>query len=142
MRRCPSWTSTPDTAPPWGALPAQPGELPLARRLRSLLSWPANDADPVTQLVRTHRGIHSSADASVLRRAYTIAENMHRGQIRKSGEPYITHPLAVAQISPSSGWTPPPWSRRCCTTRWRTPATPCQALARTSGARWRTWSTG
>ncbi|SCE69699.1 GTP pyrophosphokinase [Micromonospora matsumotoense] len=86
-----------------GALPAQPGELPLTRRLRSLLSWPANDADPVTQLVRTHRGIHSNADASVLRRAYTIAENMHRGQFRKSGEPYITHPLAVAQICADLG---------------------------------------
>ncbi|KWV32207.1 RelA/SpoT family protein [Micromonospora rifamycinica] len=86
-----------------GALPAQPGELPLARRLRSLLSWPASDGDPVTQLVRTHRGIHSSADASVLRRAYTIAENMHRGQFRKSGEPYITHPLAVAQICADLG---------------------------------------
>ena len=34
----------------------------------------------------------------MLRRAYAIAENMHRGQLRKSGEPYITHPLAVAQI--------------------------------------------
>ena len=34
----------------------------------------------------------------MLRRAYAIAESMHRGQIRKSGEPYITHPLAVAQI--------------------------------------------
>ncbi|WP_328348709.1 RelA/SpoT family protein [Micromonospora sp. NBC_00421] len=86
-----------------GALPAQPGELPLTRRLRSLLSWPANDADPVTQLVRSHRGIHSSADSSVLRRAYTIAENMHRGQFRKSGEPYITHPLAVAQICADLG---------------------------------------
>ncbi|MEU7618969.1 HD domain-containing protein [Micromonospora rifamycinica] len=86
-----------------GALPAQPGELPLARRLRSLLSWPASDGDPVSQLVRTHRGIHSSADASVLRRAYTIAENMHRGQFRKSGEPYITHPLAVAQICADLG---------------------------------------
>ncbi|MFJ6196285.1 RelA/SpoT family protein [Micromonospora sp. NPDC092111] len=86
-----------------GALPTQPGELPLTRRLRSLLSWPASDNDPVTQLVRTHRNIHASADASVLRRAYTIAENMHRGQFRKSGEPYITHPLAVAQISADLG---------------------------------------
>jgi GTP pyrophosphokinase len=33
-----------------------------------------------------------------LRRAYDVAERMHRGQVRKSGEPYITHPLAVAQI--------------------------------------------
>ncbi len=39
-----------------------------------------------------------AGDAGMLRRAYGIAESMHRGQIRKSGEPFITHPLAVAQI--------------------------------------------
>ncbi|MFG1952528.1 RelA/SpoT family protein [Micromonospora sp. NPDC048830] len=86
-----------------GALPTQPGELPLARRLRSLLSWPSAEGDPVTHLVRTHRAIHAGTDPSVLRRAYTIAENMHRGQFRKSGEPYITHPLAVAQICAELG---------------------------------------
>ncbi|MET8527547.1 HD domain-containing protein [Micromonospora sp. NPDC005172] len=86
-----------------GALPTQSGELPLTRRLRSLLTWPTNDSDPVTHLVRTHRGIHAGTDPAVLRRAYTIAENMHRGQFRKSGEPYITHPLAVAQICAELG---------------------------------------
>ncbi|WP_422740778.1 RelA/SpoT family protein [Micromonospora sp. WMMD729] len=86
-----------------GALPTQSGELPLTRRLRSLLTWPTTDSDPVTHLVRTHRGIHAGADPAVLRRAYTIAENMHRGQFRKSGEPYITHPLAVAQICAELG---------------------------------------
>ncbi|MEH0937391.1 RelA/SpoT family protein [Micromonospora psammae] len=86
-----------------GALPTQPGELPLARRLRSLLTWPTTDGDPVARLVRSHRSIHSGADPSVLRRAYTIAENMHRGQFRKSGEPYITHPLAVAEICADLG---------------------------------------
>ncbi|WP_446220752.1 RelA/SpoT family protein [Micromonospora sp. IBHARD004] len=86
-----------------GALPTQPGELPLTRRLRSLLTWPTNDTDPVNALIRAHRNIHASADSSVLRRAYTIAENMHRGQFRKSGEPYITHPLAVAQICADLG---------------------------------------
>ncbi len=39
----------------------------------------------------------------MLRRAYTIADNMHRGQFRKSGEPFITHPLAVAQICAELG---------------------------------------
>ncbi|WP_406046172.1 HD domain-containing protein [Micromonospora sp. NBC_00898] len=86
-----------------GALPTQPGDLPLTRRLRSLLTWPTNDTDPISALVRAHRSIHASADSSVLRRAYTIAENMHRGQFRKSGEPYITHPLAVAQICADLG---------------------------------------
>lgn len=86
-----------------GALPAQPADLPLTRRLRSLLAWSTAETDPVSQLVRTHRNIHSGTDPSVLRRAYTIAETMHRGQFRKSGEPYITHPLAVAQICASLG---------------------------------------
>ncbi|WBB71124.1 RelA/SpoT family protein [Micromonospora sp. WMMD812] len=86
-----------------GALPSQPGELPLTRRLRSLLTWPTTESEPVSQLIRVHRGIHSGADPAVLRRAYTIAENMHRGQFRKSGEPYITHPLAVAQICANLG---------------------------------------
>ena len=48
------------------ALPATPVEIPLSRRLRSLLSWQGNDDDPVTTLTRTHRGIHPSADAGVL----------------------------------------------------------------------------
>ncbi|MGN9775567.1 RelA/SpoT family protein [Micromonospora sp. H33] len=86
-----------------GALPTQPGDLPLTRRLRSLLTWPTAETDPVGHLVRTHRNIHSGTDPSVLRRAYTIAETMHRGQFRKSGEPYITHPLAVAQICADLG---------------------------------------
>jgi GTP pyrophosphokinase len=73
-------------------------ELPLTRRLRSLLSWSPIEDDPVSQLARSHRSIHPSADTGVLRRSYTIAENLHRGQFRKSGEPFITHPLAVAQI--------------------------------------------
>ncbi|WDL99583.1 RelA/SpoT family protein [Alicyclobacillus sp. ALC3] len=37
-------------------------------------------------------------DATVVRRAYEFAEAAHRGQFRKSGDPYITHPLAVASI--------------------------------------------
>jgi guanosine-3',5'-bis(diphosphate) 3'-pyrophosphohydrolase len=85
------------------ALPLPTADLPLSRRLRSFLSWPTNDADPVTRLARTHRTAHSGVDTGVLRRAYTIADNMHRGQFRISGEPYITHPLAVAQICAELG---------------------------------------
>ncbi len=82
---------------------ARPTELPLARRLRSLLSWTSTENDPVSELARTHREIHANADSGALRRSYAIAENMHRGQFRKSGEPYITHPLAVAQICAELG---------------------------------------
>jgi guanosine-3',5'-bis(diphosphate) 3'-pyrophosphohydrolase len=85
------------------ALPAAQSETSLTRRLRSFLSFQGNDDDPVTTLTRTHRTIHPSADAAVLRRSYAVAENMHRGQFRKSGDPYITHPLAVAQICAELG---------------------------------------
>jgi GTP diphosphokinase / guanosine-3',5'-bis(diphosphate) 3'-diphosphatase len=41
---------------------------------------------------------HPGADTSVLERAYQVAEQAHKGQRRKSGEPYITHPVAVTAI--------------------------------------------
>jgi GTP diphosphokinase / guanosine-3',5'-bis(diphosphate) 3'-diphosphatase len=78
-------------------LDARPGAAGLTQRLRSMLTWSTGE-DAVSALVRTHRTTHSGADAATLRHAYRIAESMHRGQLRKSGEPYITHPLAVAQI--------------------------------------------
>ncbi len=67
-------------------------------RLRAMMPWATTSDDPVTGLLRTHRQIHPRVDISPLRRAYLIAEKQHKGQMRKSGEEYITHPLAVAQI--------------------------------------------
>ncbi|MDT4995181.1 MAG: diphosphokinase / guanosine-3,5-bis(diphosphate) 3-diphosphatase [Actinoplanes sp.] len=83
--------------------PSVPPEITLSQRLWSFLSFQGNDDDPVTTLTRTHKAIHPSADAAVLRRGYAIAEQMHDGQTRKSGDPYITHPLAVAQICAELG---------------------------------------
>ena len=60
----------------------------------------------VDQLVRTVRGNHPRADLSVIECAYTTAERAHRGQKRRSGEPYITHPIAVAQILAELGVAP------------------------------------
>ena len=37
-------------------------------------------------------------DVALVERAFEFSESAHRGQYRKSGEPYITHPLAVASI--------------------------------------------
>src|SRR5688572_19536631 len=48
--------------------------------------------------MRTVRMHHPKVDLSLIERAYTVAERAHEGQKRKSGEPYITHPIAVAQI--------------------------------------------
>ncbi len=47
---------------------------------------------------RTLRQHNARADVSLVDRAFAIAKKAHEGQVRKSGEPYITHPLAVAAI--------------------------------------------
>src|SRR3954453_22604013 len=49
-------------------------------------------------LAALHRQSHPKADLALLQRAYDVAETAHSGQKRKSGDPYITHPLAVATI--------------------------------------------
>ncbi|MFF2009894.1 RelA/SpoT family protein [Streptomyces sp. NPDC058195] len=54
--------------------------------------------DAIGHVAETHRAHHPDADLSILHRAYVLAESSHRGQMRKSGEPYITHPLAVTLI--------------------------------------------
>ncbi|MBO0915590.1 RelA/SpoT family protein [Streptomyces laculatispora] len=54
--------------------------------------------DAIGHVAEAHRAHHPDADLTVLRRAYVLAESSHRGQMRKSGEPYITHPLAVTLI--------------------------------------------
>lgn len=59
--------------------------------------------EPVLQAARTN---HPKADLSILEQAYAVAERAHRGQLRKSGDPYITHPVAVATILAELGMTP------------------------------------
>ncbi|NMI01245.1 RelA/SpoT family protein [Pseudonocardia acidicola] len=49
-------------------------------------------------LASVHRALHPKADLVLLQRAYDVAEDKHAHQKRKSGDPYITHPLAVATI--------------------------------------------
>ncbi|MBV9097699.1 MAG: bifunctional (p)ppGpp synthetase/guanosine-3',5'-bis(diphosphate) 3'-pyrophosphohydrolase [Frankiaceae bacterium] len=49
-------------------------------------------------MFKTLRAIHPKADTRIVQRAYEVAERCHRGQFRRSGDPYITHPLAVAII--------------------------------------------
>ena len=67
-----------------------------------------HQVDPALEpLCRTVRTTHPKADISVLEKAYTTAAQAHAGQKRKSGDPYITHPLAVATILAELGMTPP-----------------------------------
>lgn len=57
-------------------------------------------------LERTVRAHHPRADLGVVDRAYAVAADAHHNQTRRSGEPYITHPLAVAQILANLGLAP------------------------------------
>src|SRR5690242_20810238 len=81
-----------------------------ASRVRARLArfgGPRTDVNPVLEpLLRTVRATHPKADLSVIERAYAVAERAHQGQMRKSGDPYITHPLAVTTILAELGMTP------------------------------------
>ena len=68
------------------------------RRLVPRIFSRAQPAGAVDRLIKTVRLNHPKVDLSIIERAYTAAERAHDGQLRRSGEPYITHPVAVAQI--------------------------------------------
>ena len=50
------------------------------------------------QILETVQGHHQNDDLEIVRRAYIFSAKEHRGQVRASGEPYLSHPLEVAHI--------------------------------------------
>ncbi|MQA34161.1 RelA/SpoT family protein, partial [Modestobacter roseus] len=109
-----------EVEPPRAALP----ERPVVRRPDDVAPEPGGDAEAVPRrrvrdrlarrivagqrstgirpvlepLAVLHRQSHPKADLALLQRAYDVAEEAHAPQKRKSGDPYITHPLAVATV--------------------------------------------
>jgi GTP diphosphokinase / guanosine-3',5'-bis(diphosphate) 3'-diphosphatase len=88
-----------------GAAPAATGSTGstggagVRRRLARLGAPRGGGINPVLEpLIKTVRGTHPKADIRVIDRAYEVAAHWHAGQMRKSGDPYITHPLAVTTI--------------------------------------------
>lgn len=88
-----------------------PKESPSGSLVRSGLAWFSSrgrsavpEIEPLIRAVRAH---HPRANVAEIERAYRTAEKWHTGQLRKSGEPYITHPVAVATILAEIGMTPP-----------------------------------
>ncbi|MBT1175427.1 bifunctional (p)ppGpp synthetase/guanosine-3',5'-bis(diphosphate) 3'-pyrophosphohydrolase [Bifidobacterium sp. LC6] len=75
-----------------------------ARKLGCEISAdPLNPLEPIKQVCKAH---HPGEDLSILDRAYQRAVIQHSTQRRKSGEPYIIHPLAVSQILADLGMGP------------------------------------
>ena len=86
------------------APPAPPPKPSATRRVRARIArhmtpQRVGPVAPVLEpLATVHRSLHPKADLALLQRAYDVADAKHAGQKRKSGDPYITHPLAVAAI--------------------------------------------
>ncbi|MFF8774810.1 RelA/SpoT family protein [Kitasatospora sp. NPDC015120] len=120
--------SAPENRPtPSGATPARPAPTPsrpsapggrspsggggMRARLARLGGQRSSVLNPVLEpLFRSIRANDPKADPALLRdieKAYAVAEKWHRGQKRKSGDPYITHPLAVATILAELGMDAP-----------------------------------
>ncbi|WP_338899310.1 RelA/SpoT family protein [Streptomyces sp. TG1A-60] len=105
----------PTPAPPARpAAPGQPARSGSSNRVRARLArlgvQRSNPYNPVLEpLLRIVRGNDPKIETSTLRqieKAYQVAERWHRGQKRKSGDPYITHPLAVTTILAELGMDP------------------------------------
>lgn len=111
----PAPSSTPSTAPavrPASGQPARSGGSSnrVRARLARLGVQRSNPYNPVLEpLLRIVRSNDPKIETSTLRqveKAYQVAERWHRGQKRKSGDPYITHPLAVTTILAELGMDP------------------------------------
>ncbi|MBB5749107.1 bifunctional (p)ppGpp synthetase/guanosine-3',5'-bis(diphosphate) 3'-pyrophosphohydrolase [Micrococcus sp. TA1] len=106
-------TSQPADVTPAELEPAPPGPSPAAivsrrprSRLARLTGRMANDYSPILEpLIRTLKVRHPKEDLDLIIRAFEVADKAHAGQRRKSGDPYITHPVAVATILAELGMT-------------------------------------
>jgi len=71
-----------------------------------VLPWrrrPREAVDETSALLTEYRAHHRGSDTAMIERAYQVALAAHAGQTRKSGEPYIHHPLSVATIVARQG---------------------------------------
>ncbi|MEV7523128.1 bifunctional (p)ppGpp synthetase/guanosine-3',5'-bis(diphosphate) 3'-pyrophosphohydrolase [Streptomyces sp. NPDC091371] len=104
--------ATPPPAPPVKPVPAKSAGS--SNRVRARLarlgvqrSNPYNPVlEPLLRIVRSNDPKIETATLRQLEQAYQVAERWHRGQKRKSGDPYITHPLAVTTILAELGMDP------------------------------------
>jgi len=67
-------------------------------RLPRIFSKQASYTQELQQVIKSLKASHPKADVGLVERAFQAAEKAHSEQLRKSGEPYISHPVAVAQI--------------------------------------------
>src|SRR4249920_393264 len=84
-----------------------PSRRAMRNRLARMGARSPGEKPELEPLFRSVRANHPKADLGLIERAYRTAEELHGSQMRKSGDPYITHPLAVATILADIGMTEP-----------------------------------
>lgn len=109
--RPPSGRTPAPSKPPAGGKAERSGSSNRVRarlaRLGVQRSNPYNPVlEPLLRIVRSNDPKIETATLRQIERAYQVAERWHRGQKRKSGDPYITHPLAVTTILAELGMDP------------------------------------
>jgi guanosine-3',5'-bis(diphosphate) 3'-pyrophosphohydrolase len=83
------------------------GDGGLRSRLARVVGVGRGSHPELEPLVKSLRQYHPKSDVKLLERAYDMATYLHRDQKRNSGDPYITHPLAVAMVLAELGMTVP-----------------------------------
>ncbi|MEG0864094.1 MAG: bifunctional (p)ppGpp synthetase/guanosine-3',5'-bis(diphosphate) 3'-pyrophosphohydrolase [Clostridia bacterium] len=63
-----------------------------------MLTYITNECMPLEKMLARVQKHHPGDGYLLVKKAYEFAENAHRGQVRKSGEPYFIHPVSVASI--------------------------------------------
>jgi GTP diphosphokinase / guanosine-3',5'-bis(diphosphate) 3'-diphosphatase len=97
-----------DVTTPEGQAPVQPSPVPPSQPRRGgrlpniprprLRRGDGSGSSAIDPLIKKVRSYNPRADTKEIQRAFAFAEASHEGQKRKSGEDYITHPVAVAEI--------------------------------------------
>jgi GTP pyrophosphokinase len=90
----PAQQSTPETTAPNAAGPPPRGVKAVLKKVRP----PKAPETGFQKLVKEVRANRPKADLKIIDKAFAIAEEAHRGQLRKSGHAFITHPIGVATI--------------------------------------------
>ena len=90
----PAQRSTPEATAPNAAGPPPRGVKAVLKKVRS----PKAPETGFQKLLKEVRATRPKADLKIIDKAFAIAEEAHRGQLRKSGHAFITHPLGVATI--------------------------------------------
>ena len=63
-----------------------------------MLTYITNECMPLEKMLARVEKHHPGEGRELVKKAYEFAENAHKGQVRKSGEPYFMHPVSVASI--------------------------------------------